>query len=280
MDGELSQSLILSIHCSSIANRNGCYHIRFSLSQTTKPVAKCHALSFSPALRRSGDAYPGILLFCAIMAPVLATHDPEATLIGKEDVKQREAPVFIFLGCAADKPEHYFGLMAICATCEAGCSWCKAFAIGWLYFSGLCNCDWHCARRACWLSGRLDGQCDHARHGCAISVPQPDPDDCHCDCISPGLVNTLIAIGVVSIPSYARVVRASVLSIKEMDYITADRSIGTPAMRILFSHVMPNALTPLVVQATLGIAGANSSTPPRSPSSVLAPNRPPPNGAR
>ena len=74
--------------------------------------------------------------------------------------------------------------------------------------------------------------------------------------LGPGLVNTLIAIGVVSIPSYARVVRASVLSIKEMDYITADRSIGTPAMRILFSHVMPNALTPLVVQATLGIAGA------------------------
>ena len=70
------------------------------------------------------------------------------------------------------------------------------------------------------------------------------------------MINTLIAIGIVSIPSYARIVRASVLSIKEQDYVTADRAIGVPPTRILFSHIMPNALTPLVVQATLGIAGA------------------------
>jgi ABC-type dipeptide/oligopeptide/nickel transport system permease subunit len=74
--------------------------------------------------------------------------------------------------------------------------------------------------------------------------------------LGPGLINTLLAIGIVSIPVYARIMRASVLSIKQQDYVTADRSIGVPTRRILFGNILPNALTPLVVQGTLGIAVA------------------------
>jgi ABC-type dipeptide/oligopeptide/nickel transport system permease subunit len=50
--------------------------------------------------------------------------------------------------------------------------------------------------------------------------------------------------------------RSSVLSIKQQDYVMADRSIGVPSGRILFSNILPNALTPLIVQGTLGIAVA------------------------
>jgi ABC-type dipeptide/oligopeptide/nickel transport system permease subunit len=68
------------------------------------------------------------------------------------------------------------------------------------------------------------------------------------------LLPALFAIGFVSIPVYARIVRASVLSIKEQDYVLADRALGVPSTRTLFRTVLPNALTPLIVQGTLGIA--------------------------
>jgi ABC-type dipeptide/oligopeptide/nickel transport system permease subunit len=70
------------------------------------------------------------------------------------------------------------------------------------------------------------------------------------------LVNALFAIGIVSIPVYARVVRASVLSAREADYVTASRALGESNVGILTRRILPNSLTPLVVQGTLGIGGA------------------------
>jgi ABC-type dipeptide/oligopeptide/nickel transport system permease subunit len=74
--------------------------------------------------------------------------------------------------------------------------------------------------------------------------------------LGPGLINALLAIGIVSIPAYARVMRASVLSVREMDYVSATRALGGNNLQILFSRILPNALTPLIVQGTLGIASA------------------------
>jgi ABC-type dipeptide/oligopeptide/nickel transport system permease subunit len=74
--------------------------------------------------------------------------------------------------------------------------------------------------------------------------------------LGPGLVNALLAIGIVSIPSYARVMRASVISIKERDFVTADRALGVSPARILVRRILPNAITPMIVQGTLGIATA------------------------
>ena len=74
--------------------------------------------------------------------------------------------------------------------------------------------------------------------------------------LGPGLINALLAIGIVSIPAYARVVRASVLSVREMDYVSASRALGGNMSQILFLRILPNALTPLIVQGTLGIATA------------------------
>ncbi len=72
----------------------------------------------------------------------------------------------------------------------------------------------------------------------------------------PGIENTMVAVGVVSIPVYARLMRSSVLAIKERDYVTAARCTGASGGRILFRHILPNGLSPLIVQATLGIATA------------------------
>jgi len=71
-----------------------------------------------------------------------------------------------------------------------------------------------------------------------------------------GLSNMMIAIGIGSIPGYARVVRASVLTVKEQDYIEVARSIGASDARIILRHIILNAMAPILVQATLGVAGA------------------------
>ena len=70
------------------------------------------------------------------------------------------------------------------------------------------------------------------------------------------LLNAMLAIGIVAIPVYARVMRASVLSVRERDFVTASRALGESGGGILLRRILPNALTPLIVQGTLGIATA------------------------
>jgi peptide/nickel transport system permease protein len=74
--------------------------------------------------------------------------------------------------------------------------------------------------------------------------------------LGPGLRNALLAITIVSIPIYARIARATALSVKQLEYINAARAGGARPARILFQHVLPNSLSPILVQGTLGIAGA------------------------
>ncbi|WP_153463271.1 MULTISPECIES: nickel transporter permease [Sediminibacillus] len=70
------------------------------------------------------------------------------------------------------------------------------------------------------------------------------------------LTNAMIAIGIVGVPQFARIVRSTVLSVKETEYIEAARAIGAKNNRILFQHVLPNCLAPIIVQATLSIGTA------------------------
>ncbi len=74
--------------------------------------------------------------------------------------------------------------------------------------------------------------------------------------LGPGLSNVIIAVGVGSIPQFMRMARSSVMKTRELDYIDAARVIGCTDARILFIHVLPNILRPLIVLATLGIGGA------------------------
>ncbi|SHN52482.1 ABC transporter permease [Desulfitobacterium chlororespirans] len=71
-----------------------------------------------------------------------------------------------------------------------------------------------------------------------------------------GLDKAVIAIGLVSIPEYARIVRGSILSIKESDYVQAAKVIGNRDSRIIFKHILPNIVSLIVVRATLGISTA------------------------
>ena len=71
-----------------------------------------------------------------------------------------------------------------------------------------------------------------------------------------GLFNMVLAVSLSAIPGYARISRASVMTVKENEYIEAARSIGAGNGRIILRHILPNAVSPMVVQATIGAANA------------------------
>jgi len=74
--------------------------------------------------------------------------------------------------------------------------------------------------------------------------------------LGPGLQNVVIAVGVQSTPMFARMIRSTVLSVKESDYVLAARGLGANNMRILFKHVLPNCMAPMIVLGTLRIGTA------------------------
>jgi peptide/nickel transport system permease protein len=74
--------------------------------------------------------------------------------------------------------------------------------------------------------------------------------------IGPGLMNAMIAVGIVSIPTYARITRATVLGEIGRDYVLAARSIGESSARILWRDIIPNTLSPIIIAASLGVATA------------------------
>ncbi len=71
-----------------------------------------------------------------------------------------------------------------------------------------------------------------------------------------GLFQVMLAIGIVQIPIFARLTRSSIIGQKESDYVLAARAIGVPSRRILGGHIMPNAISPVIVAATLALATA------------------------
>jgi peptide/nickel transport system permease protein len=74
--------------------------------------------------------------------------------------------------------------------------------------------------------------------------------------IGPGILNTTIAVGIWAIPGFARIIRASVITIKKADYIQGARAIGASNTRIIFSHILPNFISPVIVYSTLYMANA------------------------
>ncbi len=74
--------------------------------------------------------------------------------------------------------------------------------------------------------------------------------------LQPGLYQMMIAVGVVNIPIFARLLRGSILAQRENDFVLAARAVGVKRRRILFSHILPNAISPVIVQGTLAMATA------------------------
>jgi peptide/nickel transport system permease protein len=74
--------------------------------------------------------------------------------------------------------------------------------------------------------------------------------------LGPGLYQIMIAVGIVNVPIFARLLRGQVLAMKESDFVLAARAVGVPRRTILASHIIPNSISPLIVQGTLALATA------------------------
>ena len=197
----------------------------------------------------------GVLVFIAIFADVLAPYEPYDVLIGIEDVKMRQAPCIHLLGCPEDQPQHIMGLDGNVRDQFSRLLYGSrlslmigfttvGFAIVIGTFLGA-------------LSGYLGGWTDTIIMrfmDVLLAFPALLLAIAIVSILGPGLQNALLAIGIVSIPAYARVTRAAVLSTKQMEFVEASRSLGGGTFYILFGRILPNSLTPLIVQGTLGIA--------------------------
>jgi peptide/nickel transport system permease protein len=201
----------------------------------------------------------GTLLTIAIAAPLIATHDPNDTAGIDEGLvtASKLGPCIHLLGCPADRPEHIFGidrngrdtysrvvygarvsLLVGIATVSF------AIVVGTLLGS---------------IAGYAGGWLDNLimrLMDVLLAFPSLILAIAMVTVLGPGLLNATFAIGIVAIPVYARVMRASVLSIKERDFVVATRALGESSRGILLRRILPNALTPLIVVGTLGIAGA------------------------
>ena len=213
------------------------------------------------ATLRSNSARVGLgllllLLILAVFAPVIAPYGPNEVLLST-GVTVREPPCIHLLGCADDEPQHLMGIdgngrdvfsrivfgARLSLLSGVACV-SAALVIGTLL--GL-------------LAGFYGRGPDTVIMRCMdvlLAFPALLLAITIVTVLGRGLVNAIIAISLVTIPVYARIVRASVLSIREQDFVAADRALGVSNRRILWHRVFPNSLTPLVVQATLGIATA------------------------
>lgn len=199
----------------------------------------------------------GFLVLIAIFAPVIAPYDPEQVLIGVEDVRKRQGPCIHLLGCPRDQPQHWMGIDGNVrdqfSRVLYGSQYSLIIGFSTVTFAILVGAT--LGGIAGFVGGWLDDVIMRLMD-VLLAFPSLLLAIAIVAVLGPGLINALLAIGIVSIPAYARVVRASVLVVKEMDYVSASRALGANPARLLYSRILPNALTPLIVQGTLGIASA------------------------
>jgi len=238
-----------------------------ALVDTAKPASLWRDTLRNIVRQRSaqvGLAILAVFFTIALTAPLIAPFDPEIPVIDppyNQDVSRQDLtylqPCIHLLGCPEDRPQHIMGLdgnlrdeFSRVLFGARVSLWIGFVTVGFGIIIGTTI-----GAIAGYAGGRSDNILMRLMD-VVLSFPSLLLAIVIVTALGSGLVNAQIAIGIVSIPVFARVMRASVLSIREQDYVTASRALGESGGGILFRRILPNALTPLVVQGTLGIGGA------------------------
>ena len=197
------------------------------------------------------------LVLVAIFAPLIAPFDPEEVLIGKEDIKKRSDPCIHLFGCPEDQPQHIIGtdgnVRDVFSRIVYGTRISLFIGFSTVGFAIIVGTLLGA------IGGYVGGWADNLIMrfmDVLLAFPSLLLAIAIVTVMGRGLQNALLAIAIVSIPRYARVIRGSVLSIKEQEYVSASRALGGGHAHILFRRILPNAIPPLIVQGTLGIANA------------------------
>ena len=199
-----------------------------------------------------------LLVLMAIFAPLVATHDPNTSLLGVEPgVERRSGPCIHLLGCPADEPQHLFGtdgnVRDVYSRVVFGARTSLTVGVAAVAFAIVVGTAIGAIAGffGSWTDNGLMRLMD-----VVLAFPSLLLAIAIVTAVGRSLFNALIAIAIVSIPVYARIARSAVLSTREQDFVTASRALGESSLGILVRRILPNSLTPLVVQGTLDIGAA------------------------
>ncbi len=221
-----------------------------------------HRTPTQDALRRllhhrsaqAGMVILGILLLVAIFADVFAPYAPTAIL--KDEIR-RDAPCIHLLGCDPAKNQHILGIDGNSRDLFSRVIFGSRLSlqVGVITMSFAILVGGLIGAIAGFVGGWLDNVLMRIMD-VLMAFPSLLLAIAIVTVLGQGLINALLAIGIVSIPRFARLVRATVLAVKELEYVEASRALGGSSLHLLFMRILPNAITPLIVQGTLGIATA------------------------
>lgn len=198
-----------------------------------------------------------VIIFSALFADVLAPHQPNEDFLGEEGVRKRSAPCIHFLGCDEATPEFYLGLdgngrdvfsrllHGARVTLRVGVTVISIAVFGGTTLGAIAG----------FMGGTIDNLIMRTMD-IILAFPFFLLAIALVFVLGPSLTNAMMAIAIVSMPGYARVIRSTVLSVRETDYVEASRALGASNFQILFRRILPNAIGPLIILATLGIGTA------------------------
>lgn len=214
-------------------------------------------------LRRSpsailGMSVIGMLLFVALAAPLIATHDPIQPMIGVPGETGRlpsKPPCIPLFGC--EDPLHILGLdlnaRDLFSRVVFGSR--ASLSVGIITISLSIFVGTALGITAGYLGGAVDNVIMRLMD-VVLAFPALLLAISIVTILGPGLTNALLGITITFIPQYARLSRASALSLTEQEFIVAERALGASPLRIVLAHILPNAVTPIIVQGTLGVGTA------------------------
>lgn len=200
----------------------------------------------------------GLLILTALAAPIIATHDPIKTMIGVPGETGRlpsKPPCIPLFGC--EDPIHILGLDLNARDLYSRVIYGTrtSLSVGIITISLSIIAGTALGITAGFLGGTVDNVIMRLMD-VVLAFPALLLAISIVTILGPGLTNALLGITITFIPQYARLSRASVLSIKEQEFVVAERALGANPLRIVLGHILPNSITPIVVQGTLGVGTA------------------------
>ncbi len=200
----------------------------------------------------------GLLVLTALAAPIIATHDPIKTMIGVPGETGRlpsKPPCIPLFGC--EEPIHILGLDLNARDLYSRVIYGTrtSLSVGIITISLSIIAGTALGITAGFLGGTVDNVIMRLMD-VVLAFPALLLAISIVTILGPGLTNALLGITITFIPQYARLSRASVLSIKEQEFVIAEQALGASPLRIVLGHILPNSITPIVVQGTLGVGTA------------------------
>ncbi len=211
-------------------------HLRLEVARPRWRSRTLHFVRDNP-LGAVGALLVGLLVVVAIFAPQLATHDPYALGTGL----RLSAPSSAHLFGTDDLGRDVYSRVVFGARISLEVGFI-AVAIGTAFgaFVGLASAYFRGATDF-WLQRLMDAMFAFPTIILGLAIVAV---------LGPSVTNVIIAVGIVSIPGFARVIRSSALAVMEQPYIEAARTMGCGHWRIVLRHILPNCLAPIIVLAT------------------------------